>query len=225
MKGIKLKIILIAVMIIPVPFSCVDVDSCLDLEVMPYYRIMGLAFESVELYFINPASQKPMPLKVSQEYDTFVYPCDSMMLSFIVPNTELHFHAQNNNLKNGFSFTQEAFACERPGYMGTLDMIEKIYIESKYNFDERHNAGYDLSDIVDIFAYTVDESSGGFWRLDDYNETAPHPAPKRFYILFRQNATMSDVQQFVVRYHLIREDGTSEIFTEETPKFNVKIRI
>ena len=224
MKNIKLRIVLILLMLVHIPFSCVDMNTCVDLDPMPYYRMMDLVFDNVELYYINEASDKPMPLKVSQEYDTFVYPCDSLMLSFKVPDTALFYHSQNNPLRKGFGL-QEAYACnpKRAGYKGTFDVIDKIHVTSNYDFDETHLAGYDLSDIVDIFAYTLDEEEGGFWNLNDYNNTSPRTAPKRFYLLFTRNARLSDIQQFVVIYHLHGQGGTPREFRVETPVLKVKV--
>ena len=223
MKSIKLKIVFILFLLIKVPFSCINDDGCLELEVMPYYKMMDLAFKSVEYFYINPKSQKPMPQKVSQDFDTYFYACDSMMLYFEVPAAALLFHAQNNNIRKGFGLT-EAIACELPGHLGTLDKVDKIFISSKYDFDETHLAGYDLSDIVDIFAYTIEEEDGGFMLLGDYNESSPHTAPKRFYLLLRRKARLSEVQQFVITYHLMGEEGEDpREFRVETPRFNVKL--
>ena len=228
MKTVKIKIALILLMLIPLPFSCMEECLNLDLYAEPYWRMMGLTFNSAELYFINQASQKPMPMKVSQEYDTHVYPCDSLALYFVVPDSMLLFHSQNNSyFKNGFSFTQTAFAaCEndRPGYMGTLDKVDKIFIYSKYDFDETHLAGWDMSDIVDILAYTIDEDSGGgFWQLNEYNASAPHIAPKRFYLLIKRKARLSDLQQFVISYYLTRQNGQKTEFRVETPLLKVRV--
>ena len=224
MNGIKLKIVFILLMLIPLPFSCVDTENCIDLDVLPYYKVRGLVFDGVDNYFINPSTKKLMPLKVSQDYEKYVYSCDSMALFFKVPDTSLRYHAQID-IKRFRGFTREAFACNvnRPGYKGTFDLIDKIFISSNYDFDETHLAGYDLSDIVDIFAYTIDENDGGFWSLTDYNEQSPQIAPKRFYLLLKRNARLSPIQQFVVRYHLLGEDGGPPTeFRVETPVFNVR---
>ena len=216
---------MLILMLIPVPISCLDDDVCLDMYVEPYYRMLDLVFENVEIYYLNDAD-KPMPLPgVSQDYDTHVYPCDSLLLSFFVPDTSILYHSQNNIMKKGFCYTQEAFACniDRAGYKGTLDLVDKIHISSNYDFDEKHHAGYDLSDIVDIFAYTKDEVSGGKWNLHQYNENSPHEAPKRFWLLIRQKPTISKVHQFVIRYHLVGQDGTApREFHIITPVFNVR---
>ena len=224
MKSIKLRIVLILLMLIQVPFSCMDRDICLDLEHMPYYKMMDLVFQNVELYFINPVSEKPQPIPVSQEYDTFIYPCDSLMLFFRVPDTALLYHANHKLIRNGFEITQTAYACERPGYLGTLDKVDKIFISSRYDYDELHLAGYDLSDIVDIFVYSENEEEGGFWRLSDYNEQSPHAAPKRFFLLFTRKARLSEIQKFDITYHLLaREDEEPREFRIETPTLRVKL--
>ena len=227
MKSIKFKIFLVLVMLIPLPFSCLDDSStCLDLYAPPYWRMMGMVFNGIDEYYINPNSEKPMFNIISQDFENFIYPSDSIALEFIVPNEMLQFHAQNT-MRKGFSMTQEAFACnpDRPGYQGTLDLVERIHISSNYDFDEMHPAGFDLTDIVDIFVYTQDEESGGFRPLREYNEMMPHIAPKRVYLLLTRNARLSPIQQFVVRFHLMEIEGRpARHFTVETPVINVKIR-
>ena len=227
MKTVKIKIALILLMLIPIPFSCMEDCLNLDLYAEPHWRMMGLAFNSAELYEINQVSKKPRPIKASQDYDTYVYPCDSLALYFVVPDTMLLFHSQNNNFfKNGFPFTQNVLAAcdnKRPGYMGTLDKVDKIFIYSKYDFDETHLAGYDLSDIVDILAYTIDENEGGFWNLNEYNARAPHTAPKRFYLLIKRKARLSDLQQFVIYYYVVRQNGQINEFRVETPLLKVRV--
>ena len=44
MKGIKLKIVLILLMLVPMPFSCTDKNECPDLYVEPYFDIREMKF-------------------------------------------------------------------------------------------------------------------------------------------------------------------------------------
>ena len=226
MKRIKFKIFLVLLMLIPLPFSCIDESACLDLTPPPYWRMLGLVFDGIDEYHINPNSGKPMFDRISQDFENFVYPSDSIALHLVVPESMLQFHTQSP-VKKGFSLTQEVLACnpDRPGYQGTLDLIERIHISSNFDFDEMHPAGYDLTDIVDVFVYTQDVTSGGFRPLREYNNTAPHVAPKRLYLLITRNARLSPQQQFVVRYHMKEQEGTPpREFRVETPIINVKIK-
>ena len=226
MKGIRLKIFLILLMLVPVPFSCKDNCKMSDeLYVEPYFSMQDLTFRYVDAYYINKKDQKLMFEAISQDFENTVYTCDNMALYVMAPDDALLYHSQNN-LKNGFSFTQEVFAsCERKqsGYAGTLDMVDKIFISSNYDFDETHHAGYDMSDIVDIFAYQTNGNDS--WRsLREYNENSPYEAPKRFYLLLKTPARLSDVQQFVITYLFYAEPGVpSKQFRIVTPVFKVKI--
>ena len=227
MKSIRLKIFLILAMLFSAKYSCVDENSHLDLYVEPYYRMMDFKFRNVDMYYINPVTEQPMWSRVSQDFDNTVYATDSLAMYFHVPDTALLFHSQNN-IKKGFGFMLEAYAnnTKRPGYMGTLDLVEKIHIASRYDFDEMHGAGYDLSDVVYIFAYSTDMESGGFWSLDEYNAKGPHTAPKRFHLLFKPGIRpISSPQQFVLTYHLVGQHGLSpRQFQDVTPVFNVRTR-
>jgi len=223
MKGIKLKISLILLMLLPVPFSCKDKNDCLDLDVEPYYRIHGIRFSHVDKYWINPKTDKLMFDVADPDIENTVYPCDSMALFFYVPDTSLSYHSYNI-LKTGFSFTQEAFACnsKRSGYAGTRELVDKIYISSNFPFDETHDKSDNMSDIVDIFAYSTNESLE-WMSLYDYNYNSPYEAPKRFYLLIKRKPTRSKVQQFVIRYYLKTEPGeASKYFVVTTPIFNVR---
>ena len=227
MNKIKYKILLVLLLLLPIPYSCIDESACLELNMPPYYRMMGLTFGSIQLYHINPISEKPLFDRISQEYETFVYPSDSLALYIMVPDTMLQFHA-HNPLRKRFSLTQDVLACEtnRPGFKGTLEMLERIHITSNFDYDEMHPAGSDLRDIVDIFVYAQDDEVGGFWSLRDYNENLlPQPAPKRLYLLLTRNARLSPQQQFVIRYHLMGQAGRDpREFRVVTPVINVKIR-
>ena len=226
MKGIKLKILLVFLMLIPVPFSCKDNCKMSDgLEVEPYFSMQDLDFEYVDVYYVHKTTQKLMFDAISQDFENIVYTCQNMALYVKAPDDALLYHSQNN-LKNGFCFTQEVFAsCERkqPGYAGTLDRVDKIFISSNYDFDETHPAGYDMSDIVDIFAYTIN-GENSWMLLRDYNASSPYEAPKRFHLLIKTPARLSDVQQFVITYLFYAEPGEpSRQFRIETPVFKVKI--
>ena len=226
MKSIKLKISLVFLMLIPVPFSCKDNCKLADtLYVEPYYSMQDLVFEYNDTYYIHKQTGKPMFDAISQDFDNTVYTCDNMALYIKAPDDALLYHSQNN-LKRGFSFTQEVFAmCERkqPGYAGTLDRIDKIFISSNYDFDETHPEGYDMSDIVDIFAYSHSGETNRM-LLRDYNKSSPYEAPKRFYLLIKTPARLSDVQQFVITYLFYAEPGEpSRQFRIETPVFKVQI--
>jgi len=224
MKGIKLKIVLILLMLLPVPFSCKDKNDCLDLDVEPYYRIHDIVFQYVDEYSINPKTGKLKFDIANQDYENTVYPCDSMALYFYVPDTALSFYSYNIP-KSGFSFTQEVFAAcnpKRPGWAGTRELVDKIYISSNYDFDETHNKTDNLSDIVDIFAYSVNGPES-WMSLHDYNNNSPYAAPKRFYLLIKRKPTRSNVQQFVVRYYMKTELGeATKYFIITTPVFNVR---
>jgi hypothetical protein len=153
----------------------------------------------------------------SQDYDNHVYPCDSMAL--YIEASLLLFHSKNN-IQPRFSFTQEAFACnsKRPGYAGTREQIDKIYVSSNYDFDETHSKDYDLSDIIDIFAYNQ-----GWMSLSEYNKNSPYEAPKRFYLLIKRKPTRSMTQQFVIKYYMKTEPGTvPEYYIITTPVLQVR---
>ena len=226
MKGIKLKISLILLMLLPVPFSCKDDNKCYDLDVEPYYRIHDIVFRHVDKYWINPKTGLLKFEKASQDYENAVYSCDSMALYFYA--SDLSFHSFNIP-KTGFSFTQEAFAeCKRSGWAGTLDLVDKIYISSNYDFDETHNATDNLSDIVDIFTYTNNDNAPTEWMsLHEYNNYSnynpPYQAPKRFYLLIKRKPTRSKEHQFVIRFYMKTEpDEPTKYFIITTPKFNVR---
>jgi hypothetical protein len=201
MKGIKLKILLILFILVPIPFSCEDKNECLDLYVEPYFDIQGMVFSYVDLYSRGKVDNLMFEL-VSQDYATQVYPCDSMALYIMVPDTSLLFHSQHI-MRPRFSFTPEAFACnaKRNGYAGTRELVDKIFISSNYDFDETHNKSDNLGDIVDIFAYTVD-GKNDWMSLGDYNKYSPYEAPKRFYLLIKRKPTRSMTQQFVITYNM-----------------------
>ena len=225
MKIIKIKIFLVLLMLIPLPFSCLDESTCLDLYVPPYWRMTGLEFGGINRYHLQ---QNGMPLfgAISQDYADFVYPVDSMAIGIVVPEPFLQFHAQNTTRK-GFSLTQDVLACtpDRPGFKGTLDLIERLHVTSNFDFDETHSAEMDLTDIIDVFVYTQDETSGGLRPLREYNNTMPHVAPNRVFLLFTRNARISPQQQFVITIHLKEREGfPARHFTVETPIINVKIR-
>jgi hypothetical protein len=222
MKSIWLKIMLILLMLVPVPFSCTDKNECLDLYVEPYYDIQGMVFSYVDLYYRNKAGYLLFEA-VSQDFDKQVYPCDSLALYVMVPDTLLRFHSQQM-MKPGFSFMQEAFACnsKRPGYAGTRELVDKIYISSNYDFDETHAKDYDLSDIVDIFAYTANDNES--WKsLREYNMNSPYEAPKRFYLLLKRKPTLSKTQQFVIKYYMATQPGeATKYYIITTPVFQVR---
>ena len=227
MKDTKLKIFLILLMLVPFPFGCKD-DCQTDDElryVLPYWQMQDMVLDYVDLWYINRRTGRPMFSRVTQEFDTHVYSCENMALRIVVPDTALFFHDFIAK-KNGFSFTQEAIACNRrqPGYAGTRDLVDKIYISSRYDFDEMHLAGMNMSDIVDIFAYTTN-GENSWSSLDEYNRNSPYEAPKRFYLLIKRPARLSNKQQFVIRYLLFNEIGeVSREFEVVTPVFNVEVR-
>ena len=224
MKGIFLKVFFILLMLIPLPFSCSEDCVLMELDVLPYFQMQALAFKYVDKYTINSKTEKPMFERISQNFATTQYTCENMALYFQVPDDELHFHS-HNNVKKGFSFMQEAFACnqKQPGYAGTRDLIDKIFISTVYDFDDLHQKGYNIEDIVDIFAYTANGEFEKAISLEDYNSMPPSEAPKRFYIMIRVPASLSPVQQFIVRYFLMPREGeqAAVYFEAKTPVFNV----
>ena len=223
MKNIWLKILLIFLMLIPIPFSCKDNNECMDLYVEPYYSAQKIIFKHVDKYWVNQKTNTLMFDLVSLEYDTFIYAADSMALYFEAPNDELLYHSYHER-KINFSFTQETYAClsRRAGWAGTRDLVDKIYISSSYPYNEAHGKDYDLSDIVDIFAYSSNEV-GSWMSLSDYNKKSPYEAPKRFYLLFKSAPTVSKTHQFVVKYYMKNEPGTpSKYFIIETPIFQMR---
>ncbi len=222
MKGIKLKILLILFILVPVPFSCEDKNECLDLYVEPYFDIQGMVFSYVDLYSKGKADNLMFDI-VSQDYANTIYPCDSMALYFMVPDTSLLFHSQHI-MRSKFSFTPEAFACnaKRNGYAGTRELVDKIFISSNYDFDETHDKDYNLSDIIDIFAYTTN-GKNEWMSLSDYNKNSPYEAPKRFYLLIKRKPTRSKTQQFVITYYMKTEPGEpTEYYIITTPVFHVR---
>ena len=208
-------------MLVQIPFSCKDENECLDLYVEPYYNIKGLVFSYVDLYY-RTESGTPMFDIISQDFDNQVYPCDSMALHFIAPDTLLMYHSQH--IKSSFDLIPNAFACntKRSGYAGTRDLVDKIYISSNYDYDESHNKNDNLSDIVDILPYTPNVREN--WKLlSEYNNSSPHEAPKRFVLFIKSKPTRSPIQQFVVRYNMITEqDKESKFFVITTPVFHVR---
>jgi len=193
------------------------------LYVEPYFSMQELAFNYVDLYSYNVKTNKIMWHEVGQDYDNIVYPCDSMALYIKAPDDALLYHSQNN-LKHGFTFTQEAFACnsKRSGWAGTRELVDKIYISSNYAFDETHAKDYDLSDIVEIFAYTTN-GKDSWMPLNEYNKNSPYEAPKRFYLLIKRKPTLSNIQQFVIKYYMKAEPGeVSKSFVITTPVFQVR---
>jgi len=145
-----------------------------------------------------------------------------MALHFIAPDSMLMYHSQY--LKSSYSLIPEAFASERkrPGYAGTLDLVDKIFISSNYDFDETHNKTDNLSDIVDILPYTPNVKEN-WMLLSDYNNNSPYVAPKRFVLFIKRKPTRSNLQQFVIRYYIKTNEGeTSKYFTIVTPVFHVR---
>jgi len=223
MKGIKLKILFVLLMLVPFPFSCRDKNECLDLEREPYFSMQDMVFKYVDLYWRNQKTGKLMFDTLSQDFKNTIYPCDSLSMYFEAPDTALMFHSQLNT-KFSFGFTQDVFACngKRNGWAGTLEKVDKIFISSNYDFDEMHNKDDNLSDIVDIFAYTTN-GKNSWMQLDQYNEQSPYEAPKRFHLLVKRKPTRSNVQQFVIKYFFENEPGQeSKYFIITTPVFHVR---
>ena len=223
MKNIWLKILLVVLMLIPIPFSCKDMNDCPDLYVEPYYSAQAMHFHYVDKYWINQKT-KPATIKfdiISQDYENMIYAADSLAMFFHTPDTQLLYHSQNK-INKGFSLSQELFACNRSGWAGTKDLVDKIYISSNYDYDETHGRNYDLSDIVQIFAYTS-TGKNKWMLLSDYNENSPYEASKRFYLLMTRKPTISKTQQFVVKYYMKNEPGMpSKYFIMETPVFQLR---
>ena len=221
MKGFRLKILLVLFMLFHIPFSCKDKDECSDdFYVEPYYSILGMDFDGVDLYY-KTKTGTPMFDSISQDYANQVYPGDSLAMSF--SDTLLMYHSQQIK-STTLSFTQEAFACtpKRPGYAGTRDLVDKIYISSNYDFDETHNKNDNLSDIVDILPYTPGKKET-WMLLDKYNRNSPYAAPKRFYLFLKRKPTISMTQQFVIRYYMKTElDGKSKYFVITTPVLHLR---
>jgi len=224
MKNVWIRILLILLMLVPIPFSCKDKNDCQDLYVLPYYDIRGIVFKHVDSYYEYLHNNKRYIMfdSFSQDYDNEVYPCENMALYFEAPDTLLQYHSQHI-MKPGFGFTQEVFAaCKRSGWAGTRELVDKIYISSKYDFDETHAKDYDLSDIVEIFAYSSNNKEN--WKsLREYNQNSPYEAPKRFYLLIKRRPTLSKTQQFVIRYYMLTHPGeASEYYVITTPVFQVQ---
>ena len=223
MKSIWLKILLICLMMIPVPFSCKDNNECMDLYVEPYYSAQDMFFKYVDTYWqykINGKDAIKFDI-ISQDYQNMEYAADSLALFFHVPDTQLLYHSQNT-IKTKFSLTQEVFACNRAGWAGTRDLVDKIYISSNYDFDETHGKNYDLSDIVEIFAYLAGGKSK-WMNLNEYNKSSPYEAPKRFYLIIKRKPTLSKTQQFVVKFYMKNEPGVkSKYFIMETPVLQLR---
>ena len=222
MKGIKLKILLVVLMLVPVPFSCKDKNECLDLYVEPYFSIMELDFKNVDLYYEYYIKDKKHLMfdTVSQDFASQVYPCDSIALYIEAPaNGGYLFHSQHI-IPPRFGFMQEAFACnsKRPGWAGTRELIDKIYVSSDADFDETHGKDYDLSDIIDIFTYNT-----GWMPLNEFNQNSPFEAPARFHLLIKRKPTRSMTHQFMVRYYMKTEPGAPpKHFIINIPRFQVR---
>ena len=224
MKGIKLKLLLVALMILPVPFSCEDRNECIEFDREPYFSMQDMVFRYVDLYWRNPRTNKLMFEALSQDYDSFVYPSDSLALYFEAPDTALLFHSQVQN-KFNFGFTMEAFACtqKRNGWAGTRDQVDQIIVTSNYDFDETHDKNDNLSDIVDIFAYNNTTGKNSWAKLNEFNLLSPYEAPARFYLLIKRKPTRSKVQQFVIKYYMVNQPGeASKYFIITTPEFHLR---
>jgi hypothetical protein len=194
----------------------------MDLYVEPYFDIQNIAFIEVLTYSRNKVGNLNFEAS-GQDYDNQEYACDSMALYFMAPDTSLVYHSQHV-IKPKFGLIPEAYACNsnRPGYAGTRELVDKIYVSSNYDFDETHSRNDNLGDIVDIYAYTPGGSSR-WMQLSDFNRNSPYEAPKRFYLLFKRKPTMSNVQQFVVKYYMQTEEGVSnEYYIITTPVLNVR---
>jgi len=223
MKSVALRIALIILMLVPVPFSCKDKNECLDLYVEPYFKIQGMVFKYIDKYYIDKHGKIQFPELFDQDYDNNVYPCDSMALYLMTPDTLLLYHSQHI-IQPRFGFTQELFACnsKRAGYAGTRQLVDKIWVSSNYDFDETHGKDYDLSDIVEIFAYLPNEKVERV-LLSEYNKHSPYEAPKRFFLLIKRKPTLSRTQQFVIKYYMKTEpDETPEYYIITTPVFHVR---
>ena len=222
MEGIRLKIVLIILMLLPVPFSCKDKNDLLDLYVEPYFKIQGLVFKNIDRYYIDKYGKIQLDL-FDQDFDNNVYPCDSMALYIMAPDTLLIYHSQHI-IQPRFGLTQELFAnnSKRSGYKGTHQLVDKIWVSSNYDFDETHGKDYDLSDIIEIFAYLPNDKTERI-KLSDYNKYSPYEAPKRFFLLIRRKPTLSKTQQFVIKYYMKTEPGEApEYYIITTPIFHVK---
>jgi len=226
-KGIKLKILLIVFMLVPVAkYSCTD--KCNEdndkLYRQPYFSMQDLVFVHVDEYTHNNKTEKLMFKSISQNYDSVVYTAINMAMFFQAPDTSLLFHDAINNSRKTFGFFPEAIACNRlqNGYAGTKDLVDKIYISSEFDFDETHPKGYDMGDIVKIFAYTT-KGENSWDDLDNYNRNSPYEAPKRFYLLLKRNPTLSKTHRFTVSYYMKTEEGQKpKSFIMRTPFFTVK---
>ena len=223
MNDIKLKFFLILIMLLYLPFSCKDTIDCMDLDVSPYYSMQNIEFQHVDKYWINHKTNTISLEKDSLDYENTIYAADSMALFFKAPDDELLYHSKNK-IKKKFSLIQEAFACvsKRNGWAGTRDLVDKIYISSNYDYNEAHGKDYDLSDIVDIFAYTT-TGKDKWMPLGEYNKNSPYEAPKRFYLIIKTKPTKSPIQQFVIKYYMLNEPGVpSKYFIITTPVFHVR---
>ncbi len=207
--------------LLSIPFSCEDKNECPDLYVDPYYSIVTIDFNSVAAYeYINGT---PQMYVTTQDYATAVYSCENLALYF---TADLDFHSQNIPRWNNFSLIPQAYAlCNnpRPGYMGTQELVDRIYISSAYDFDETHPKNAMLNDIVEIFAYSK-TGDNSLVSLSEFNATAPHPAPERFYLLLKQNPTKSNIQEFTVEYRMVNDGGIERRFRMKCPEFHVIVK-
>jgi len=223
MRSLKIKILLVLFILIPIPFSCEDKNECLDLYVEPYFDIQDMIFHHIDMYYYNKEG-KLMWDDFSQDYASHVYPCDSLALYIMAPDTALLFHSKHI-IQPKFGFTQEVFACnsKKSGYAGTRELVDKIFISSNYDFDETHGAGYNLDDIVDIFAYTTIKKNEKWVSLSEFNKNSPYEAPKRFHLIIKRKPTRSNIQQFVIKYYMKTEPGeATESYIITTPVFHVR---
>lgn len=218
LKHMKLKLFLVLLILVPIPFSCEDKNECLDLYVEPYFDIQDMDFLELNIYSYTRGGILDIK-PVEQDYDNMVYPCDSLMMHFAAKT--LKFHSQRIT-KPRFGFIQEAFACNslQSGYAGTKERVDKIYVSSNYDFDETHNKNDNLSDVIDIFTY---DKNGEWISLSDFNKNSPYEAPKRFYLRMKRKPTRSMTQQFVVKYYMYAEQGEApEYYYISTPVLHVR---
>jgi hypothetical protein len=226
MKSFWIKIVLIFVLLSPISLGCKDdcvVDDSAFVE--PYWQMRGLDFINVQSYRIHKG--RYVWDIASKDYVTTEFQAENMVLYFMTPDGDLWFHSEDEGVaKKRLGLMQEAYACNRKqaGYKGTFDKVHSITIASKNDFDETHSAYMNMSDIVDIFAYTT---SGAFKEpipLDEFNRTGPHEATKRFFLIIRRPARIDSKQQFVITYHMHTEPGeASRVYEVETPVFNVVV--
>lgn len=166
-------------------------NRCRDCGSFPNrLKTIGLEWGNYKAIYYDKIDEKPTLLEI--ENDTVDYNEYSI---FIVPKQEMYF-AQNNNYK--FNIIKTANACS-PIEPISEEKIDSIVILSDKNFDKKHLAGSNLSNIFDIVVLTKNEGYKKY-NLDDYVKTKPNIPNDLILILNKQPVTINKYE-FLIKWY------------------------